>query len=379
MLAVTLENPVKQLTVSQYQMRMAPGPRSSSAPSEVRIYDAVAGHCLQSVLVRAVTAVIKWSSSLDMISKWCQYELFHPGGANPAKRSAPSLTGRLRERGTTVRILEPALQRVMLVEPENILDFCMVGDACGWSSCGTFLLTSYYREGDRLCRFGTRVHDPHTLEYVFKAPDAMSTVSWGSSGPPGAEDRVLHAYLPHQGTCVNLWQEHGMWQAGVCHCRGHTALHDGCIAPNAETVVGVRRPSQYDGRHCFHGHPQCSISHHDCTTQEGHAIATEFMCGGSGPQLQIAWARFPCGWPQLHAYVHKASSKALQRVVLVDARAHKVLGSWTAVALKSQALGRPQRRTPEPEILTKVAWAPSGRHLAVFCYQQWVLVMSFKA
>ncbi|KAK9840061.1 hypothetical protein WJX74_002738 [Apatococcus lobatus] len=353
-LAVTLEN-IGKCTRSPlpvpYQLR------TSLGTSEVQIYDITTRQCLQSVLLRSAGAVIKFSSSLQMLAVHCHSERYDPDGANPTNKSNPRrpMSGD-RKQGSTIRILEPALHRAVLVEPENILDFEVIGDACSWSPCGTFLLTC---AGSTLRPWGADVLDPHTLKRVFKAPEHMSSISWALGNPLHSKGRVLMAYLAQSKICIKFWQKDGEWQSEGYSCGEFEFLHRGYITPDGATLVALCRPSQdASQQHCQAGSSQFNTHHLALDDMKGHTVATGFQCNRGGPQLRPEWARFPCGWPQLHAYVHKDKAKALQCVKLVDARVHKEVSRF-AITPRHKELGEVALS------LGSLAWSRTGSHLAV--------------
>ena len=94
----------------------------------------------------------------------------------------------------------------------------------------------------------------------------------------------------------------------------------------------------------------------------------------------LDWAPFPPAWPGVYACIvqrgpgisewaslagHEGPEE-VPFVGLVDARHHKLLGSWTAADLDKYArISFPLTSLPwKPQALK---WAPSGRHLAVLC------------
>ena len=202
--AATLENPAKR-----WDPRPLPPPpemqRSNGhgdGASEVQIFDVASGQCLQFVLLRAVAALISWSSSLAMLSVYCDWEVLHPDSAHPAMMSGS------QARGATIRVLEPAVHRADMVEREGLADQKQVWEACSWNPCGTFLLTPYQEDGSP-DRVGIGLRDPHTLRHVFTASDVTRRISWGSEGSLHAEGRALHAFFAQHPICVKFWQEDG--------------------------------------------------------------------------------------------------------------------------------------------------------------------------
>ena len=91
----------------------------------------------------------------------------------------------------------------------------------------------------------------------------------------------------------------------------------------------------------------------------------------------MVWAQLPKAWSQVYAHLNVPVLHNFSCVHLVNAKAHRMMGSWSSVDLTSQAAGGRQKRISEPDNLIHVVGSPNGKHLAVPCHAQWSLVMSF--
>ena len=141
------------------------------------------------------------------------------------------------------------------------------------------------------------------------------------------------------------------------------------MTPSGSASVGLRQHSIQSGE----------MYHFDVGAQQGHIIAEGLdsmnLCYQAS--LPIAWAGFAALWPQIYAYVHRGESAALHAVNLVDAQAHKVIGSWTFAALNSHGIRTHQHETHKLNDLAGVFWSPNSKHLAVRCQRSLFLIMSF--
>ena len=106
---------------------------------------------------------------------------------------------------------------------------------------------------------------------------------------------------------------------------------------------------------------------------------------GSG-RVEMAWAPFPSAWQQVYAYIHETCffrshpNEPFDKphdLKLVDAGAHTVIRSWTAEDLRQLACRRVLRSTPPYGQLCKVKCLPNGKHLAVFCRDNSVSILTF--
>ena len=342
-----------------------------SESSEVHVYDISSGECLQSILLASLAPSITWSSSLDMLLVHCDHERIPGPGADQDQGTWP---GQPADGNTeiqaTVRILEPAKQRAEFVQSQLDPGGNTVFAACHWSPCGTFLLTNhyYFHSTLRYC-WEWCVQDPFNLEYIFKMPGHSRRMSWASRASVDGTGQVLIAFLAASRTVVTFSKVNGHWQASQSQLKGLTSCIDGSLAPSGDMLVAVGKPHQDPSR--------IQLIHHDPEAQQEHLIVNSFIFTCPDNTLQMAWAPLPAAWPPMYALVQKVPKHFFDVVNVVDAKAHRVLGSWTTSDISKQALGRSLRWAPKADSLQAVSWSPSGRHLAVFCKDRWTLVLSF--
>ena len=325
----------------------------SSALSEVRIYDVTSAQCQQSLVLQGPEAQIFWSSSLDILVVRCRYERIHPDqGADvtlqtmaPAKQQA-----------------EPLITEIGLEGHEQ--------DSCSWIPCSSLLLTSLSGIDARACEMAICIQDPYRLRCILEIPGHLSCsrLVWGSKACPGSKGSLLRVYLAEQGFVAKLWREDGEWQARLLHLEGLELSSAGSMTPSGTACVGLT-----------HQNSQLGVMYHYNVDAQQVNIIADGSDGGcySRGMLPIAWAGFADSWRHIYAYVHSGESVAMHAVRLVDAQAHKVVGSWTSAALKSLGPGSCQCDTQKPDDLAGVFWSPNGKHLAVRCQQSWALIRSF--
>ena len=71
------------------------------------------------------------------------------------------------------------------------------------------MLTSHHRRKGGEYSFDWSVQDPVTLELVFRAPETLYKMTWGSKMVLAGRRQVLTACPGSNGTIVHFWQEDG--------------------------------------------------------------------------------------------------------------------------------------------------------------------------
>ena len=154
------------------------------------------------------------------------------------------------------------------------------------------------------------------------------TLLWGSIAAPGGKDGLLTACLGEQGFVAELWQANGEWQAKTLHLdpEGLEDSREGSITPSGTALVAL----------CQQGIESGDLFHYHLGTQQELVITRDLVDAyvAYDDSFLMAWAPTAIRWRQICAYVHKEELAAPGSVRLVDAKVHKVLGSWTLASLK---------------------------------------------
>ena len=327
----------------------------SSTSSEVHIYGVVSAQHQQNLVLQGSEPQISWSSSLEILLVSCYMEHC------PDHVSV----------GGTLRTMHPAEQKVVLIHTQNDPNG-LLWEACTWSPCGSLLLTNFIEVWGPGDGFATRIQDPHSLKCIMDTPPHADypTLAWGCRACTDGKGSHLTAYVAEQGFVAELWQANGEWQAQLRHLEGLENCREGSIMPSGTALVGLRK-QRTESKDLFH---------YDLGTKQESVIARglhDHKHADDDPSCLIAWAPIAIAWQQIYAYVHKEGLAAPDSVRLVDANAHKVLGSWTSASLKSQGARRLQRRAQQPDDVSRVIWSPNGRHLAIQCSFARVLIILF--
>ncbi len=348
--------------------------KGSPAPqgiySEVHIYDAASGECLQYVTL-CTEAKLTWSPSLALAAVVGVLDTWDPARHSPTTEQPAPCEG-LADLGT-IRILDPARRAVMEVRGEEAAE-------TGWRSCkwspGGALLIAGYGSRDPHCS----IFDGSTGQAVMRSDLSWKDASWASE--------VEAAYLPEALDNVPMYiqfeQIHGTWRANQQKMHGFTSLQrlrEALISPDGSTIAGWMYG---DGSRVRHNWTK-SIFHHNLHTGQGHSCIKDWLRSAPGGSI---FAPLPRAWPQVTAYIYVPYSKYRllspaahepRSLKLVGGQAHAVHGSWTVADLLELSQGAVRLTANPCDMLEVCIWAPNGRHLVVFCnLGTWALVVTFR-
>ncbi len=343
---------------------------TTAAPSwhpkyKVDVYDATSGQCLQSVDFSGPCCHLLWSSRLDLLAVLCSAGSFIDTGFGAIWQSTAS-----------IKVVDPVNRetRGELRGPGEI-------SGCHWTPGGDLLIAVFKRNGFEIV-------DPQTMTPICTAPVEVYErphpgISWALGRSAGSEQRVLTAYLRGKHALIRCCLIRGEWHAARATIGPAGQFSGGCITP-CGTALMVLKEAATGG---------ASVSHWDLRAGQSHTIAPAYLSSGrfwpghvSGPQMQPEWAPFPSAWPSLYAYVHMPEATPLgngrfhagpQALKLVDASKHNVLGSWSLADFSQLVVGNQRIKGSGIEKLHNVQWAPDGKHLAVYCDEYLVWILTF--
>ena len=349
---------------------------SPSAPfavsSEVHIYDAASGACVQAVQFQAPVQ-LSWSPCLALAAVQGEnvlYECLAKIGytATAAGRPAP-LKG-------PVKILDPA-QDVVIEGTSQMLAQCPQDERwmTSWSPAGALLIAQH---GSKCV-----VLDGLTGQAVFESEWAGFSFE-GSTWASTAEAVFLPAALPTQQAWIKFVRNDGNWRHAAKtfqiapELRG---LGGARISPDGRMVAGWAK---------LGGTCRARIYHHNLETGQGQVTIRDCVAHGGPKGFASNFAGWPSAWPQVNAHIHASSfhqeeyahgrTKGFPAwLKVMEGQAHKVLGSWTAADLLDLIPGTPTCTAAICDEVSDGVWAPKGNHLAVFCNNNtWILVLTFR-
>ena len=366
------------------QVQPWPGGQIPHLHAEVHIYDAVSGACLSSLQLQANRMTISWSGRSNLLAIFCDRIL--SGAAAPAG-------GAVNIRND-VRIVDPVTQRVELL-PHLHVDQRLSSDterpfkgrsvsstsaeppnaewkAFGWTPCGDMLLGTW-RCSEPPYTWGFALMDQLSLRCIYADVGSADKMTWASAAANGSQGAQRTAYFPLLYTKLELLHVTGKWQAEANYLKHVISCGElAHLAPDGGSLV------------IHAAHTGC-LSHLNLKSDARCAV-TPSLPQLFREELPPQWAPFPRGWTPAYAHVHdfpseeragaSSSQVSLPRlIVLTDAKRHRILGTWTAASLMSQAGGQQPDRAGEGEPHS-VAWSPHGLHLAVYSLS-WTLIMTF--
>ena len=352
--------------------------------SEVQIFDAASGQHVQSLTLRGLGAVYSmWSSSLGKLVVRCRGEV---------SASASSF----RSLSNTLRVLEPALQTVALVPNNMTLEQGSAWEDCWWDPSGALLVasvslrfacSSHHSESlSGLC-----VLDPCTLRPIFRAAQRPAEISWGLLASSGKPPGTLVAYMPSACSQVTFWQDQSKWQVEERSLKDVANSRSGHVTPDGRTLLLTQMDDYKRTILCQHAFnssetfaiaetsspdvPFCNQGPASPFQQWPQAWPGELAAG----HLNISWN--PClgSWSGVYAFQHAHPLQGGgQCLTLVDAKAHKVLGSWSGADLALLTGRRTSRKDGVPEDFHSISWSRNGTRIAAFCSSlDMVLILRF--
>ncbi len=345
------------------------GKGSHGICSEVHIYDAASGECLQYVALSA-KARLSWSPSLALAAVFGEREPLDPS-QYPTEHAA-ACEG-LADLGS-IRILDPARDAVMEMHGDEAAKTGW--KSCKWSPGGALLIAEY---GSR--KMHCSIVDGSSGQVVMRSNLSWIDASWASE--------VEVAYLPvplnHGSMCIRFERIHNTWQVNQQEMRFSTnldRLRGTCVSPDGGIIAGwmYEEGIQYRTKGIFHL---------NLATGQGRICAHHWSQFGKGAYGASNFAPLPKAWPQVTASIHasrKTSKKppssryeGQRRLILIEGQAHAVHGSWTVGNLLDLSPGAACLTANPCDIMEDCVWAPNGRHLAVFCNNcTWALVVTFQ-
>ena len=267
---------------------------------------------------------------------------------------------------TAVGIIDPALQTMVLVPEDIALEQGFGWEDCCWDPSGALLVASvsmqdaftqqYWESRSSLC-----ILDPGTLRPIFRADQDPAKVSWGmfaSSRLPG----TMVAYMPELCSRVTFWRDQDEWHVEVRSLKDIEYPHTGCLTPDGSTLLLTQANAQDSIRLCqFAFDSSQTIAIADLPPHDPfRALAVPFKPQPSrswhgtlvAGHYKNSWNPLLRSWAGLYAftYTHALQGRA-QSVKLVDAKAHKVLGSWSGSDLALLTGRRVSRKDGVPEDL----------------------------
>ncbi len=401
------------------------GPKSRRRLGKVHIFDTANGSRLLSLQLRMHLdeVTVCWSPTASLVAVhqiWSRPPRAAPidAGASPADScDLGSLFGPEADHGLVIgatgsaichagfgmspddndglRILDPAAQQVYVIRcrtfpPAQADEHPARGSpgpymsfkTCEWSPCGNLLLAGWrLSSAPRSSGFSIYARpffgsapevDPSPS--VLDSSGSPSNMTWRTV--PGVGSRVA-AFFPSRCLYVLFEKVGRHWHA---------------LTTDLQHVVPPGQPSFLDPHcksliiHAADGY----MTHLELAPQTTHRILPEHQQHFRyEPPPQ--WA-FPAAWSPVYAYVHTFppqptantgpsssahKSAAPSCVVLADAARHYVRGMWTADELREH-MENARQREGTPGDANTVAWAPGGKHLAVFG-SAWTLVVTFGA
>ena len=187
----------------------------------------------------------------------------------------------------------------------------------------------------------------------------MAGISWGLPACCREAPRTLVAYMQGPRLRVKFWQDQDKWQVEQQSFIANSQT--GRITPDGHSLLSTLMDACNGITLCQHAfstsesaeiagdmppdpssHPlaELQVPRHGCVWPETLAVGC----------LKILWNPLPSSWSGLYAFQHaRASQGRGQSVTLVDARAHKVLGSWSGADLAVLLRRRASRKDDVPQ------------------------------
>ncbi len=354
--------------------------------SEVHIYDTASGRRIQSMLVQGHYLQMAWSKSLDKLAVCCKMETVEGN---------PSLLEDEEEEdtfATTIRIMDPALQTESLLPADLARESGSGWERCAWTPCGRLLIAQFKLAltlEEQTVQFldtdgpsGVWIVDPCTLKPIFSTFESLWHVTWGWLGPSNRREEVIEAYFPGLASHVTFSHVHGTWQAVEKECDADKAC-TGYLTPNGRSLLYFGYLAEDCG----------TLYQHEFGSGEVFAVASKLISGAATVRgmlepffnwdvtagfgdLENAWIPLPSSWSGLFAFIGvHSSSPSSDSLMLVDAKEHSLLGSWSGADLARQAQGRLLRGESIIDKMLTIRWSRNGRHGAVLCKGVVLIIM----
>ena len=220
---------------------------------------------------------------------------------------------------------------------------------------------------------GICILDPLTLRLVFRASHGLARMSWGSLASCGK----LVAYLPQLCLRLTFARNLGEWRVEAKDMENRSDPGSGCLTPDGSTLI-TSRANWTKGASLYHHRFKCSQEYviaGDLAPRGAsvemiqHRLPSIWPYASDDRRLDIAWNPLPSSWPGVYACKHPCNPArgAGQYLRLVDAKAHRLLGSWSGSDLACMTGRRAARKDKAVYDFETISWSRDGRHIAAFC------------